>query len=314
MCDSKKLNIFCRCGNFFIDSYDDVVSIYPCEHLIHLKCLTDKKSCPHCNTKIIKVVYINDYKSNANYTQQSIDIFSVTKLIKNNQINVFNIISRIPKVADIAIKFYNVKTKKDYKKILENIFSLTDVTIKVNGLNKIRNSDKKVFVSNHVTFADPLFLYYVLECGFLANNGIKKYIEHIEKIIPLVYIKRGYKQNAVQLMKQYVDTHGSICVFAEGTLSKFGTLYKFRSGAFNIGYPIYPIVIKYNNMNFSFTDIDIVQALLHYCSIENSTIEITILDPIYPPFNEKTPEIIREKMAKSGNFVLSRVCAGNIKD
>lgn len=315
MCDSKILNIYCSCDKYLIDSSDEIVSLYPCEHLIHLNCIPKQKYCTHCNTKIIKIIKLNDYKSNINYTQQSIDIFSVTKQrISNNKIDIFNAILRIPEMTSIATKLCLSKTKMDYKKTLESIFLMTNVTIKVNGLNKIQNSEKKVFISNHVAHLDPLFLYYVLECGFLSSEKTKPIISFFYKEIPVIYVKRGHKQNLVKLMKEFVDKYGSICIFPEGTISKLGVIYRFKSGAFNIGYPIYPVVLKYNNMNFMPETSDIIKLFLHFGSVKNSIIEITFLDPVYPPFDKKTSEQIRNNMANSGNFLLSRIMANNIKD
>ena len=65
-------------------------------------------------------------------------------------------------------------------------------------------------------------------------------------IVPLLIIKRGKNANTVKKMKNYVRKHGSICLFPEGIITHPDTIIQFRTGAFNIGEPILPVVIKYN--------------------------------------------------------------------
>lgn len=313
MYDTKIINSKCICNNQFINSNKIVVSMCPCEHLVHLDCLG--KYCPFCETNVIKCVKVEDYKNDYKCIQQCIDILSVTADKKHN-ISIVNCLSHIPNFFDVVPKFIFAKTKDDYHNMIASMLSTVNYSIKIKGLNKTQNLEKKIFIANHCGNFDAIILYYFLNCGFLASVQNKAMFDNVTNIVPLVYIKRGEKQNTVKIMRDFVDKHGSICIFPEGSYAGFGTLMRFRSGAFKIGYPIYPIVLKYKNSRFACNRCDVLQVALQYGSHDGAELEleIEILDPVYPPFNKHTPEHIREKMANSGNFVLSRVLANDIKD
>lgn len=311
MYDTKIINSKCICNNQFIISDKIVVSMCPCEHLIHLDCIS--KHCPFCKATVTKYVKLGDHKNDYKCTQQCIDILSVTADKKRNT-NIVNCLSHIPNFFDIATKFIFAKTNDDYHNMISSMLSMVNYSIKIKGLSKIQNSDKKIFIANHCGHLDAVLLYYFLKCGFLATIHNKATFDNIPNIVPIVYIKRGEKQNTVKTMKDFVDKHGSICIFPEGAYSGFGTMFRFRSGAFKIGYPIYPIVLKYKNSRFACDRCDVLQVALQYSSHNYAEMEIEILDPVYPPFNNHTPEQIRTKMANNGNFVLSRVLANDIKD
>lgn len=313
MYDTKIINSKCICNNQFINSNKVIVSLCPCEHLIHFDCIGVNQTCPLCKARITKCVKFEDHKTDCKYMQQSIDILSVTAEKKSNP-NIFSCLSRVPNLFDIGSKLMFAKTKSDFQYIISSILSLANYSIKIKGLNKIQNSEKKVFIANHVGNFDAIILYYFLNCGFLASVQNRALWANVGNIIPLVYIKRGEKQNTVKTMKDFIDKHGSICIFPEGTYARVGTLMRFRSGAFKIGYPIYPIVLKYKNFSFACNRCDVLYVALQYGSLDNVEMEIEILDPIYPPFSPNTPETIRKQMAESGNLVLSRVMANDLKD
>jgi hypothetical protein len=89
------------------------------------------------------------------------------------------------------------------------------------------------------------------------------------------------------------------------------TLSRFRSGAFLIGEPIYPIIIKYNK---HLSDTNINNFILKLGSNLNECVEIKFLKPFYPPFNENSPDVIRQYMSSEGNLLMSRVMGNDIKD
>jgi 1-acyl-sn-glycerol-3-phosphate acyltransferase len=129
--------------------------------------------------------------------------------------------------------------------------------------------------------------------------------------MPLLFIKRGKSNNVVKKIKEYVQKNGSLCLFPEGMLSHPNTLIKFRTGAFYTDLPIYPVVIKYKNKIFELNDFNYILKLLSYQSID---IDVIILKPFYPPFNNNKIELVRKEMAKAGNLLLSRVSNRDIKD
>jgi 1-acyl-sn-glycerol-3-phosphate acyltransferase len=311
MNDNKIINSVCICKNQLNSTGNEVIMLDPCEHLIHIGCWNNNKYCPTCNIKITKIIKFEDFKKNSNLNQKCIDILSVTPVGTVSNVYPFEAISNTLNYANILCKIFLIKNQTDVKQICTSLFSMMGLTIKVKGLDKIKNLDKKVFIANHTGYLDGTILYYILNCGFLATSTLKNdpIFKNIIGTVPLLLIQRGHKQNMVEQMKKFVHQHGSICIFPEGTFSYPGTLSRFRTGAFKIDQPIYPIVIKYSKI----MDDDMFNFLLKLGSNLDEVVEITFLDPIYPPFNDNTPELVRYEMSKHG-LMLSRVAGKDIKD
>lgn len=313
MIDTKILNSTCNC-KFRLNAINcEIIMIEPCEHLIHLDCLNKNNlTCPYCDTKIEGFTKLNDYKKNKKLTQKCIDILSMSSVDNLTKKNNLELIANTPSIIYIIAKLYTASNQTDAKKICKSIFSMAGITLKIKGMNKIKNNDKKVFIANHVGYFDSIILYYLLECGFLASNNIKEdmFFKNAVNILPILLIQRGKQQDTVNRMKEFVDKHGSICLFPEGMFSYPGTISRFRSGAFKIGEPIYPIVLKYNKCVL---DTNGTNFALKVGSSLNEVVEIIFLDPIYPPFNNETPELVRETMGKTG-MLLSRVLGNDYND
>jgi 1-acyl-sn-glycerol-3-phosphate acyltransferase len=112
-------------------------------------------------------------------------------------------------------------------------------------------------------------------------------------------------------MKRYVKKHGSICLFPEGMISHPDTIIRFRTGAFYVGYPVQPIIIKYEPVIY---DNDMDTMIKKLLSSDNLTITLHILPQQLPPFDDKKIEDIRELMGKTGNIALSRVSNKDMND
>jgi len=316
MCDNKIINSKCICNKQFITNNLEIISICPCEHLIHVKCFNGKL-CPLCNTKITKIVKINDYKKNIKYTQQCIDILSVTFPKEKKTFDIYNILQTIPSITNIGYNLYNMKTKTDCKNIIKQLFEMLNIKIKVSGLNKIKQLNETVYIANHSCHLDALVLHYFLNCGFLAGIQTKPSIDTLGfgKIVPFLYTCRGTKQNTVKAMIEFVKHNGSICVFPEGTYYRQGTIGRFRSGAFKTGFNVCPIVLKYSDATYTqgnLNNIYEIDCILN--EFKNLTIEMIILDPVYPPFNNENIETIRHDMAIKGNLNMSRILANDVND
>lgn len=308
MIDSKIINSTCICKMRLNSIQCEIVMIEPCEHLIHIDCLKKLKTCPFCESKIDSLTHVNDYINNPKLSQKCVDILSMSSVDKLSKINYAEVLANFPCYLEIFSKISTVKTNKDVKSICESIFSMGNITIKVNGLSKLKNNDKKVFISNHLGYMDGLILHYILGCGFLASSGVVNdpLISKAFGIVPLLLVQRGKNQNTVEQMKKFVKKHGSLCIFPEGMFSYPNTMSRFRTGAFKIGEPIYPIVLKLNKFVL---DTDPNKYILKVCSNLSEIVEINILDPIYPPFNDNSPEMVRRIMSEHG-LMLSR-CLGN---
>jgi 1-acyl-sn-glycerol-3-phosphate acyltransferase len=183
---------------------------------------------------------------------------------------------------------------------------MNNIEIKVRGLNKIKPGPK-VFIANHTSHLDFFTIFYVLGPGFLASSVVKDNIvsNQLTNILPLLIIDRGKKGgNTVDKMRKYVETHESICLFPEGMMTHPDTIIRFRTGAFNVGYPVYPVVLKYTNV---VGDMSTPNFILKIASRQHEIIEMHILGPFLPPFDENKIELVRHAMANRGKMVLSRV-------
>jgi hypothetical protein len=159
-------------------------------------------------------------------------------------------------------------------------------------------------------------IYYLLGTGFLASSivGQSTLVEQIKQTIPLLTFNRGEKNrhvNIVDEMRKFVDDNGSICLFPEGIMKHPDALVRFRSGAFHIGRPIYAVTIRHNNI---ISDGLINGFLYKLGGKRDMVMEVHILGPYYPPFDEQMIEIVRLDMAKYGNMVLSRVANRDVVD
>ncbi len=112
-------------------------------------------------------------------------------------------------------------------------------------------------------------------------------------------------------MRKFVDETGSICIFPEGIMKHPDALVKFRSGAFHINRPIFPIVIRHNNI---ICDGFIDQFIYKLAGKKNIEVEVHVLGPFFPPFTHDDIENIRKQMGKIGKMVLSRVINRDIID
>ena len=112
-------------------------------------------------------------------------------------------------------------------------------------------------------------------------------------------------------MRKIVDTKGSICIFPEGMMKHPDALIKFRTGAFNIGRPVFAIVIRYNDI---VTDGYINNFLYKLGTKKDLYIEVHFMGPYYPPFDNSAIEKIRTDMARCGKMCISRVSNRDIVD
>lgn len=309
----KIINSKCICGLGLPWIRNEVIMLDPCEHLLHFKCYIKQPFvCPLCNMVIKKIIRKNDYKKDKTLVQKCIDITSMSNFDCLSKIAFDQIIINLPLLLDAIIRIPLIKGIKSAKELCRDILSMNDIHLKIKGLSKLQNGPK-VFIANHTSHLDFLTIFYVLETGFLSSSVIKDNIisKNLTNILPLLIIDRGKKGNTVQKMKEYVEKNGSICLFPEGMITYPNTLIRFRTGAFYIGYPIYPIVLKYKNF---IADMETPNFIFKMASHQKETIVMKILNPFYPPFDNNKIEDVRNQMGKKGKFVLSRVSNHDINE
>ena len=315
MTDTKIINSRCICKKGLPWINLKVVMILPCEHLIHQECLNkdiknNKYICPICSKKIFKIIDHKYYRHDHKYFQQCIDILSVTNFDNSTSINMIEVTKNLPLFLNILCNIPLDSGIQHGENICSKIFNMNNIKINVYGFNKLKNITKKVYISNHTCYLDFIILFYILKTGFVSSSAILDNVisKNLLNIIQCMIIKRGNTKNTVQQMKDYVDKHNSICLFPEGMMTNPNTLIEFRTGAFYIGYPIIPIVIKYKNV---ISAMDISNFILKIASYQIEEVDVFILDPYYPPFDHKK---IRLEMAKTGNLLLSRVSNRDLHD
>jgi hypothetical protein len=323
---NKTLNYMCSCNVPLPSKKEDVIMLYPCEHMMHLNCYLklpsyyDKqtnlfyKTCPFCGEKVYRKLSLLDDKLNY---QQFADILSMTNYHGLCEMNTTsNFIDSFLDLTSVFVKLPFLKNVNDGKELCKQIFALNNLTLKVSGLEKIKLVKNKVYIANHVAYLEFVILYYLLGTGFLASSivGQSQLVDQFKKIVPLLTFNRGEKnrkENIVDKMRDFVDKHGSICLFPEGLMKHPDTLTKFRTGCFHVNRPIYSITIKHNDV---ISDDKINDFLFKLVSKKNINLEIIIQGPYYPPFNDQDMKNVRYDMAKAGNMILSRVSNRDIKD
>lgn len=322
----KNINCFCYCSRPLsskkkLDNgqHYDIVVIYPCEHLIHISCINYSWNfCPYCLIKITQYISYKQIKyellwnNKKEYYQIYVDISAIYNLTKLGKINYGILISRVPEISKLLFKFNSITTDDEIKIFMDSFFELLNIKLKIKNKNKLYPG-KKIIICNHTTCFDPFFIYYFTGCGFLSNmNVLNKFgIKHILDLVPIILIKRGQQKNTVEKIKKFLNHNNSICIFPEGIITHPKTIAKFRTGAFYAGFPVQPVIIKYSP---NFYDHDYFASVLKLMSQEELTITIEILDLENPEFNNKKIEQIRNKMAVTGNFAMSRISNRDVID
>lgn len=325
------INSRCFCNKGLIWIKSDFITLIGCDHILHKKCydeFVEKKvknnntNCPICNSKIKSVKTFEQIKKlstssnievNKSYYQRYIDTISISNFDNYSKVNKDVMATNIIDFMGLLSSVPFIKGREKAKKMCDELLCLLNAKVVVNGMQNINNNKPHVLIANHTTYLDFLVIFYLFQCGFLSSSYIKEtwYGRLILDMVPLMIIERGKDFNTVEGMKKYVEKYGSICLFPEGMITHPDTLIQFRTGAFNIGYPINPVVIRYEPVIYD-NDMNIfVQKLL---SSKDITIYVDVLPEQTPPFSDKKIERIRTLMAKTGNFALSRVSNKDIKD
>lgn len=316
--NNKSLNAKCICGSVLIWKKYNHLMLEPCEHIIHQKCLIIQKNktiCPICKKDITSYHTFDDLQNKKNtskdFYQKYVDMISMKNFdnLYDNNMDYFNMID----IIGLISRFPFLSGYKDGKDGCRDLLSLMNCKIITKGLNNINNNEPHIFIANHTSYLDFVVIFYLFKCGFLSSAIIRDMWvgKQVMNIVPLLIIERGKDNNTVEKMKQYVKENGSICLFPEGMITHPDTLIRFRTGAFHVGYPIYPVVINYDPVIYDTNMYNFVNKL---SNARNFTVHVNILESEKPPFNDLMIEQIRHKMAKAGNLALSRVSNRDIKD
>ena len=310
----KNLNLMCICGKLY-EKKLKIVMIMPCEHLFHESCLKKNKIhfCPICKVEIESkrslIDDINTYEDSQRYA----DILSVTNFCGKSDYKLGNVIDNLFDLTQLLIQLPFCDGIKESRDVIKSFLSLNNTDVYVRGLERINHKQKKIFICNHTTYLDFMIVLLFLDTYFLAADFINKSAigQSLTKSVPLLIVKRGTAQNTVDQMKKFVEKYGSICVFPEAMLTHPKTITQFRTGAFYVGEPIYPIILRYKNIK---SDLNMGKFLAKSLSRDNTEVYMDVIGPYYPPFTPDNIEQIRQDMAKVGDMLISRVSSREISD
>lgn len=304
------INCTCpSCKKIFTYTSDRILVVFPCQHLIHKKCyLYKNNTCFICNKNIeewftLEQLYNQYTFKKIIYKQSIIDLLSVT--IKQPKVSYFNVFLNTGTVIDTL---YEAFIGNGYNSLIDRFFSSSNVTILYKDMENYlaTKNKKKIFICNHHSLIDPAIIYRIFNSGFVANASAKNepIVSSLYKKLPILYTDRRFSCKTTDKINEHVQKHGSICIFPEGIVGNSKTLFKFRTGAFNSGHPVQPVVIKYSEDPSA---LDIKTLLLKILEGNKVNIYVDILPLETGPFDENKIELIRTKMAVAGGFMLSRV-------
>lgn len=341
------VNYSCFCSKCFFSS-EKILYILPCCHMVHETCFNnyiiksqyekfdmgsnekDKicLNCPFCANRIKTV--LTEYKINSKkkYNQYRIDIKSV-RIDNSAHINYMILPLSIIKFTSLINKLIISNSINDLLGTIEYFFNSFNIKINIidntqkNPINiknnqiywkKREDCDKKmVIISNHSHYLDSFIIYYLFRCGFVSSD----FINHtdigriISTKLKLLIFKRGVDTNMVEKIKQYLDEQKKIVIYPEGAFGNNETLLRFRTGAFNVGERICPVIIKYDKFIY---DDDFKQMIFKLITQNEININVYVNDFFYPPFDEEKIENIRDFMCSVGKFEKSRVSNKSLKE
>lgn len=317
----KVINGVCLCGVMLIQDNREIAVLLPCEHLVHYSCLRKVgQNCPFCKEKVKSTKRERDIakeiKNNKPDNHQIyIDMLSLHIPDCYSSLHKYTLMQRLHEIIGTFAQLSLQITLPQAQKLILQLFANCNIHLDIKG--KIADPNQRVvFVANHTRLLDGLAMVAATQCGILINSAMFKDIpimKYVVKNLDLVYVQRGGKGgNVIEQMRNYLkNTHRRLLVFPEGMLSHHHSINRFRTGGFQTGYPIQPVVIKFHNNIYSE---GLGGYFLRLMSQDKITISLEFLDVEEPPFNTARIENIRRKMAKVGGFVLSRVSNRLVKD
>lgn len=326
------------CGNRLNYDTRNVVVCCKCSAIYHEDCI--KKNNSMCvNNNCDSIAFIKEESLELN-TQDYINVLSTKKTKFSPTIfDYFRLFFRIIPLSYFYIKLWYNSNKSvidtnDLDVFLREVQNCLNINVTIDGLEKIDKNIKKVFVGNHHSELDALILPLYIKAGVIVSISVNK--THIGRIMKkytnTLTIKRGnqkkvtfrtdqqydllennnLKYNTVTQMIEFLNkekTNGFF-VFPTSIFDQYQTLSKFRTGAFAMGFPIQPIILKYKQ------DISSMN-ILHIMMMEKVDVEVIVCDLMYNNENKSINEFaeeVRNIFKEKGNLLLSNVDPHDARD
>jgi 1-acyl-sn-glycerol-3-phosphate acyltransferase len=305
-------------------SEDDHFALLPCEDIIHCECynkLVDNK-CPYCKKKVNNTITLETCKMMKNkdkkYKKLYFNMIGVSKKFFTKKNSILLSALRFPEVLRNLYIFSQAKSIDEMFIAQERLFNSFNLNVKYdkNKLNEINKKNKKlIIIANHHSYLDALILNNLFRCGGIAASFIKDspIFSNVLTKVGSIFIDRSKKGNTVQKVKEYFKkkNNNRLIIFPEGTITSKYTIAQFRSGAFNVGIPILPIVIKYDK--YIYPSENIMEGVLSIISHNEINVQLHFLDVEYPPFNKEKVNKIRMNISKKGKFCLTNLTSKGAK-
>lgn len=136
-----------------------------------------------------------------------------------------------------------------------NLFACGFQWIHIKGMPVARD-EAPILVSNHVTFADPLFLFFkhlpvIVTAYENLNLPVAGAIIKAMQAIAVDRISRESRHHASGAIKRKAmcNDWSHVMIFPEATTTNGKLLVQFKAGAFTPGYPVQPILIRYPHVH-----------------------------------------------------------------
>ncbi|XP_024379184.1 lysophospholipid acyltransferase LPEAT2 isoform X2 [Physcomitrium patens] len=165
-----------------------------------------------------------------------------------------------------------------------------------------------ILVSNHVTFADPLFLFFkhlpvIVTAYENLNLPIAGAIIKAMQAIAVDRISRTSRQNASDAIKRKAmcNDWSHVMIFPEATTTNGKLLISFKAGAFTPGFPVQPILIRYSYVHMDpcwVAEGPVIYWLLFRLMTQfHNFMSVEYLPIIYPNLAEtKNPQMFAERV------------------
>lgn len=317
-----------------------VVVCSKCSTIYHKDCIKKcKTSCTNQNCD--NYVFIDEDSLDPN-SQDYINVLSTKKTkFRPGFFDYVRLFYRLFPLLYYYGKFWlnskkSVIDRLDLDQFLREVHQCLNINVTTKGFEKIDPTIKKVFVGNHHSEHEALILPLYIKAGVIASISINK--THIGRTMKLytntLTIKRGHSKsvtfrtdeeysnllnnkttnisNTVEQMKDFLmnDKNNAFFVFPTSIFDQYQTLSKFRTGAFAMGFPVQPVIIKYKQ------DISSMN-MLHMLMLERLDVEIIVSDLIYADKNKSIQEFaeeVRNIFRDVGGLKLSNVDSHDVRD
>jgi 1-acyl-sn-glycerol-3-phosphate acyltransferase len=328
------MSINARCGcNKMLSCKTNLIMLVGCGHFLHQECymnimMSNNKECTVCGCVIGEIMTEDMIKKNK-ASQYYVELMAL-KYESEEPMNYMYYPSSISKLNIIVNQLMLCKTNREAHNVAKTIINMINIKIKIinnTRVNRVKYHDEKIdwldkkdrdtpkiLISNHNTFIDPVIIFYLFNCGFIASEFIKQIPlgDIICNKCNLLLIKRGKNANGtVEQIKQYLHKNKIIALFPQGGISYKNTLSKFRTGAFYSSDTICPLSIKYEPM---IMDHDFITYFMKLLSNPFMNVTITVNDFEKGPFDNERIEQIRCNIARQSNLRLSNVDIRGVQD